>query len=281
MTLTVTGLNVHPVKSTAIRPLSSAQVLGWGLAGDRRWMVVDEAGTLVSARELRTLFLVRADTPDTEPGLGVPLRLRARGFDPVDVAEPDTDLIDLRLHSNDLQGRPADPAAHAWLRAVTGREDLRLVWCDDPERRVFHRDWAQPGDHAPYTDSCPVTLASLASLAQLNDWITAGALERGEDPPAPLPVERFRPNVVIDGDVPFAEDGWSTITIGEVGFRVPKRVDRCVMTTISPSDLTSTKEPIRTLARHRLHDRTTWFAIHLIPTCTGRIAVGDEVRVTG
>lgn len=279
MTLRVRGLAVHPVKSTAIRPLSHAEVLPWGLAGDRRWMVVDEAGTLVSARELRTLFRVVADTPDTEPGLPAPLRLRARGFDPVDVAEPDTDLVDVRLHANDLQGRPAAGDANAWLRAVTGREGLRLIWCDDPERRTFARDWALPSDHAPYTDSCPVTLASLASLAQLNEWIAEGALERGEEPPAPLPIERFRPNVVVDGAVPFAEDDWSEVRIGEVLFRKPKRVDRCVMTTISAEDLTSTPEPIRTLARHRRHDGLTWFAIHLVPAGSGRISVGDPVQV--
>lgn len=279
MSVTVTGIGVHPVKSTAIRVLERATVLPWGLAGDRRWMVVDVAGTLVSARELHELFLIRADTPDTEPGLAVPLRLRARGFDPVDVAEPTTDLIDVRLHGNDLTGRPAADDAHDWVRAVTGRRDLRLVWCDDPTRRTFERDWALPTDHAPYTDSCPVTLASLSSLHQLNEWIAENAVERGEEPPAPLPIGRFRPNIVVDGAEPFAEDGWKRIRIGDVWFRQPKRVDRCVMTTISATDLTSTKEPIRTLARHRLENQLTWFAIHLVPEGPGTISVGDEVVV--
>ncbi|MCW2787624.1 MAG: hypothetical protein JWP74_4141 [Marmoricola sp.] len=280
MTTRVTALGIHPVKSTAIRPVGSAEVLAEGLAGDRRWMVVDQAGTLVSARELRALFRVVADTPETEPDLPVALRLRARGFDPVDVAEPDGDLVDVLLHGNALQGVPADESAHAWVRAVTGRTDLRLIWCDDPQRRGFDRPWSLPGDHAPYTDSCPVTLASLASLRQLNGWIAEGARERGEEPPAPLPIERFRPNIVIDGDAAFAEDDWSRIRVGEVSFRVPKRVDRCVMTTISPADLSSTKEPIRTLARHRLVEQKTWFAIHLVPETTGRIAVGDAVEVS-
>jgi hypothetical protein len=279
VSVTVTGLGIHPVKSTAIRPVMRAEVLTWGLAGDRRWMVIDESGTLVSARELRELFLISADTPDTEPDLAVPLRMRARGYDPVDVAEPDSQLIDLKMFSNDLQGRPAAESANEWVRAVTGRGDLRLVWCDDPTRRTFQRDWALPTDHAPYTDSCPVTLASLSSLRQLNDWIAQDAAERGEEPPAPLPIGRFRPNVVVDGAEPFAEDCWKRIRIGEVWFRQPKRVDRCVMTTISATDLSSTKEPIRTLARHRLHNQMTWFAIHLVPEGTGAIAVGDEVVV--
>jgi len=275
----VTGLGVHPVKSTAIRSLQRATVLPWGLAGDRRWMVVDADGTLVSARELRELFLITADTPDTEQDLPVPLRLRARGYEPVDVAEPDSDLIALRMHSNDLWGRPAAPAANDWISAVTGRRDLRLMWCDDPTGRTFERAWALPTDHAPYTDSCPVTLASLSSLRRLNDWIAQDALERGEEPPAPLPIGRFRPNIVVDGAEPFAEDDWSRLRIGDVWFRQPKRVDRCVMTTISASDLTSTREPIRTLARYRQAEQRTWFAIHLVPEGPGAIAVGDEVVV--
>lgn len=278
MTLTVTGLAIHPVKSTAIRPVTSATVLPWGLAGDRRWMVVDASSTLVSARELRALFHVVADTPETDATV-TGLRLTAPGMDPIQVAEPSADLIELRMFSNDLVGRPADEATNLWLRTATGRDDLRLVWCDDPTRRTFDRDWARPEDHAPYTDSCPLTLASLSSLGQLNDWITAGALERGETPPDPLPIERFRANVVVDGGEPFAEDDWTELRIGEVAFRKPKRVDRCVMTTIDPTDLTSTKEPIRTLARHRLAEQATWFAIHLIPASTGRISVGDPVTL--
>ena len=280
MSLHVTGLALHPVKSTAIRPVSSATVLPWGLAGDRRWMVVDTDRTLVSARELRSLFHVVADTAETDPDV-IGLRLSAPGQEPIQVAEPTSDLVELRMFGNDLVGRPADEGTNRWLRTATGRDDLARVWCDDPTRRTFDREWARPGDHAPYTDSSPLTLASTASLRQLNDWITEGALERGETPPAPVPVERFRPNIVVDGDDPFAEDNWSVIKVGEVAFRRPKRVDRCVMTTIDPADLSSTKEPIRTLARHRLAEQATWFAIGLIPLGTGLISVGDPVTPEG
>ncbi len=274
----VTALGIHPVKSTAIRPVERATVQLWGLDGDRRWMVVDAEGTLVSARELRTLFTVNADTPATCPDLEVPLRLSAPGLDVLDVLEPDSDLVDVRLHRNALQGRPADPEASAWMRAATGRDDLTLVWCDNPERRGLNPAHSRPGDHTGFADGYPVTLASLDSLAQLNDWMTSDALERGEEPPAPLPVQRFRPNVTVAGNAAFSEDDWDGVRIGEVRFRKAKRVDRCVMTTISAEDLTSGKEPIRTLARHRLADQLTWFAIHLIPTGTGEIRVGDPVE---
>jgi uncharacterized protein len=278
--ISVVGIGIHPVKSTAIRPVSRAEVRPWGLAGDRRWMVVDDESELVTARELHALFTVIADTPATDPRVGVPLRLTAPGHDAIEVAEPDTDLVPVRLHDNDLFARPADPAASAWIRAATGRPDLTLVWCDDPSRRRLNPAHSRPGDHAAFVDGYPVSLASMSSLARLNNWIAEGALERGEEPPQPLPIERFRANVVVEGSAPFAEDDWERVRIGDVCFRKAKLIDRCVMTTISRRDLTTGKEPIRTLARHRLFDQKTWFAINLIPETTGTIAVGDELLVS-
>jgi len=278
MPITLTGIGIHPVKSTAIRPVSGAAVCPWGLAGDRRWMVVDADSVLVTARELQRLFTIVADTPDTDPLATAALRLSAPGVDPIDVAEPDADAVPVRLHAHDLLGRPAEPAASDWVRQVLGRDDLTLVWCDDPTRRALNPSYSRPGDHTGFADGYPVTLVSLASVARLNDWIVEEALLRGEDPGVALPVERFRANLVVTGAEPFAEDGWSRVRVGDVWFRKAKGIDRCVMTTISRTDLTTAKEPIRTLARHRQWDGKTWFGIQLIPEGVGAIDVGAPVH---
>jgi uncharacterized protein YcbX len=271
------AIAVHPVKSTAIRPLREARVCRWGLAGDRRWMVVDGDSVLVTARELHELFTITADTAETTPSAPRALRLSAPGHRPIDVEEPGTDPVPVRLHRHDLLARPAADEASAWLRDVLGRDDLTLVWCDDPARRPLNPSYSRPGDHTAFADGYPVTLASLDSLARLNDWIVEEALLRGEQPSPPLPIERFRPNLVVEGAEAFAEDDWRRVRIGDVTFRKAKLVDRCVMTTISLPDLTTAAEPIRTLARHRRWDGQTWFAIQLVPETTGRIAVGDAV----
>lgn len=271
-------LNIHPVKSTAIRSVDSASVRFGGLDGDRTWMIVDGDGELVSAREEHALFAITPDTPSTDPSLTSALRLRASDLPDLLLEEPAGDLVRAKVHSQELRGIPAGPEADAWLRKAVGRDDLRLVWCDDPTRRTLNPAHSRAEDFTAYADGYPVTIASESSLTQLNDWITEAALDRGEDPPAPLPMQRFRPNLVVDGEAPFAEDHWSAVTIGEVRFRVAKPTDRCVMTTIDLETLTTSKEPIRTLARHRLFDHKTMFAIHLIPETTGRIAVGDSVE---
>ncbi len=277
----ITSLAVHPVKSTAIRPLTRAEVLPRGLVDDRSWVVVDGEGVLVSAREEHGLFSLVADTPRTDPGLDRELRLRAPGLPDLALDHPDGDLVRVRLFSRELQGVPAGGEADAWLRTALGRDDVRLVWCDDPSRRRLNPEFSRPGDHTAYADGYPVTLASEASLRRLNDWITEDALSRGEEPTDPLPMDRFRPNLVIDGDEAFAEDDWTGVTVGDVRFRLAKPTDRCVMTTIDLRSLAAGKEPIRTLARHRLVDRKTLFAISLVPETAGTIAVGDPVSGSG
>ena len=145
-------------------------------------------------------------------------------------------------------------------------------------------------------DAGPLLLTSETSLAQLNAWIAADVdqpdvadidpadlSDTGAAPPAAgLEMLRFRPNVVIDGAEPFAEEGWPSVRIGEVEFRTTMICDRCVMTTLDPVTLEGGKEPIRTLARHHRWDGKTWFGTRLVRTGGGNhVRVGDAVEPLG
>lgn len=273
----ISGLRVHPVKSTAIRPVQTAYVTRAGLRGDREWMVVDDHGELVSARELPRLFSVVADNPAT--GADVDLRLDAPGMPTLEAAHPAAELVPVRMFSEPpMRARPVGGEADAWLQRALDRDDLHLVWCDDPTRRALDPDHSRDGDHTAFADGFPVNLVTDASVRQLDDWVRETAAERGEDPTA-ITAARFRANIEITGaSTPFAEDDWSRIRIGEVRFRVPLPSARCVMTTID-EDLRKGKEPIRTLARHRKWDGATWFAANLIPDSEGTIRVGDELTI--
>ncbi len=274
------AINVHPVKSTAIRPLSSARVARPGLRGDREWMIVTDDHTLLTAREWPALFSITADTPATDPALEHALRLAADGLDPLVLDHPDGAPVPVRLHRHDLSAVPAGRAADAWIGRAVGRDDVHLVWCHDPQARSLNPAHSLPGDHTAFADGYPVTLASTASLERLNAWIAQEAAQRGEPAPEPVPMQRFRPNLVVEGaPLPFAEDEWHRIRVGPVELRVAKSIDRCVMTTIDIASLTKGKEPIRTLATHRRWDGKTWFARHLIPDTEGEIRIGDEIRV--
>ena len=94
-------------------------------------------------------------------------------------------------------------------------------------------------------------------------------------------MRRFRPNLVLDGDLePFEEDGWSTLTIGDVELRFADTCGRCVLTTIDPDTQATGKEPLRSLARHRRRDGEVWFGIQMVPVRFGTLAIGEEARVT-
>ncbi|MBO1756381.1 MOSC domain-containing protein [Allobranchiibius sp. CTAmp26] len=273
----ISGLRVHPVKSTAIRAVQTAYVSRAGLRGDREWMVVDGSGELVSARELPLLFSVVTDNRAT--GVDVDLRLSAPGVDSLDVTRPQTTPVAVRMFSDPpMQARPVGDRADAWLRRALGHDDLHLVWCDDPTRRPLDPDHSRVGDHTAFADGFPINLVTDASVRQLDAWVRQTADERAETP-VPISAARFRANIEITGaPEPFEEDHWSRIRIGEVDFRVPLPSARCVMTTID-DDLRKGKEPIRTLARHRRWDGKTWFAANLIPDGEGTLSVGDELTV--
>src|SRR6476661_9906949 len=110
-------LHIHPLKSGAILPVERARVEPWGLAGDRRWMVVDAEGVLLSAREERALFTVRASTTEA----GDTLTLEAPGAPRLEVDRPEAAPVPVRLHRHDLLARPAGAEAEDCLVRVLGR----------------------------------------------------------------------------------------------------------------------------------------------------------------
>ncbi|MEO7422492.1 MAG: MOSC N-terminal beta barrel domain-containing protein [Ornithinibacter sp.] len=269
------AIAVHPVKSTAVRPVREAAVEPWGLAGDRRWMVVGSDGECLTAREHRLLLSVVADTPDTT-ALEAPLRLTAPGMPDLHVEEPHGAPVPVTVHGRGLYAVVAPPEAGAWVEQVVDVTGLRLVHVAQP--RLLNPAHSAPGDATAFADAYPVTLATAASLRRLDEWVAETARERGEEPRGALEIARFRPNLLIEGDLePFEEDHWRRVQVGDVEFRVAKPVDRCVMTTIDPLTRDGGHEPIRTLARHRKWEGATWFAVQLVPDVAGTITVGDEV----
>jgi uncharacterized protein YcbX len=178
----------------------------------------------------------------------------------------------------------AAPSADDWFSRVIGRP-LRLVHLDDPRRRPVDPEVARPDDVVSFADGFPMLLATEESLAQLNAWIADGP--RAGD--GPLPMTRFRPNLIVSGADAFAEDGWRRIRVGTVAFRVLTPCIRCVLTTIDPDSAVRTKEPLVSLARHRRFGNKLLFAMNLVPeapaegmvpeTAYGSIRVGDPVEV--
>jgi len=269
--LRLTGLRRYPVKSCRGEDLDFAEVEPWGLTGDRRWMLVDPIGEVVTAREANRLVLV---TP-TITGDG--LRLTSPGSTELVVDRPESGpLVDVEIWDDRLQARVAEETAGDWFSQALGRP-LRLVYLDDPRRRPVDPAVAEPADTVSFADGFPLLLATEESLAQLNAWIAEGP--RSAD--GPVPMTRFRPNLIVRGAEAFAEDGWRRVRVGEVEFRVLTSCIRCVLTTIDPVTALRTKEPLVSLARHRKIGGKTLFAMNLVPAAPPRTGVPAAPPRTG
>ncbi|HEY6942263.1 MOSC domain-containing protein [Dokdonella sp.] len=268
MTATLSALHLFPLKSGAPLRVDAATVEPRGLAGDRRWMVVDANGAFVTGRQVARLTLVEA-RPD-----GDALRLDAPGMPGLRVPAPrDGERIDTAVWGAAVSPLLADPSAHAWLHEFLG-EPLRLVHMDDACTRKlkakYDGRYGTDDDLVSFADGFPLLLVSQAALDHLNAKLAA-----------PVPMLRFRPNLVVAGTAPHAEDGWKRIRIGAIEFEVAKACTRCVFTTVDfeRGERDPAGEPLRTLTTYRRSPDGVTFGQNLIPRGHGVLRVGDAVEV--
>lgn len=275
----LSGLFVYPVKSLRGCAVAALAVDDLGGAGDRRFLVVDAAGRFLTQRTLPRMALI-ATALDADT-----LRLSAAGAGTLAVPRAPDPRAPLRAvtvwQSEGLPAEDCGDEAAAWLRAFLG-QDCRLVRlgpaCQRPIRRPagVQRSPAGAPPLVSFADAYPFLLISEASRADLNDRLAA----RGEEP---VPWDRFRPNLVVTGCSPFAEDTWPRVRIGAVTFRAAGPCARCVVTTTDQQTAARGPEPLRTLAGYRRDPADTTlvnFGQNLIhENTTGTLHLGDPVVV--
>lgn len=266
----VASLHSYPVKGCRRIDHDEARVEPWGLAGDRRWMIVDRDGVGVTQRKQHALATLTAVSRDGG------LDFRAPGRPPVAVDDPvGGEIVQVRVfrHKPPVPARVAT-AAGDWVSGLVGRP-ARLVWLDDPTARPVQNNGVE-GDRVSLADGYPLLLTNASSLDAVNDWLVEGGDE-------PVPMTRFRPNVVVSGAVPWVEDGWlgRRLRIGETVFRAVKQCARCLVTTIDQETGEGGKQPLRVLAKYRRLPNGLIFGMNLIPDIApgagGFIRVGDAV----
>ncbi|MEV0727603.1 MOSC N-terminal beta barrel domain-containing protein [Polymorphospora sp. NPDC050346] len=268
------SLHTHPVKGCHRLDHDTIHVEPWGLAGDRRWLIVDEHGTGVTQRDTAALVHVR---PAPRPGGG--LTLHATGRPALDVPEPAPtgDALDVHIFVNrtPVAATPAGPAADDWLSTLLDRK-VRLVWLANPADQPIGTELSRPEDRVSFADRYPMLVTNSASLDALNSLL----LEAG-DAEAPIPMNRFRANLVVGDAEPWAEDNWigRRLRFGNIVMRAVKPCARCLVTTIDQETGEKGRQPLRLLARHRNHDQKLLFGVNLIPDDTGPVTVGDPVEV--
>lgn len=267
----IASLHIHPVKGMRAVDLTSATVEPRGLAGDRRWLAVDANGVFLTQRSHAHMATIT--TAITPRGI----MLSADGFGSIEIDRPSGALRrTVHVWSSEVNAAATGAEASAFLSDVIG-EEAHLVYMDEQALRLKTSVWTPDPVPVSFADAFPVLVATTGSLAALNFDIE----KHGG---APVPMARFRPNIVVECDDAFAEDAWPALRIGAVVLDLVKPSDRCIVTTTDQqTGERKGKEPLASLARiHRSTDpriNGVIFGENAVPRTIGKVRVGEAVEI--
>ena len=263
----LSALYRYPLKSARGQALQSSTLGSLGVSGDRRWMLVErDNGRFLTQRaypQMSQLTALHGEQGD--------LTLEASGRPALNVAVPqaDCDLRGVTIWRDTFRVPDAGDAAAQWLSEFIGK-DVRLVYVPEARTRFLPGGYGRVDDRVAFADGFPLLLIGQGSLDDLVHKVGR-----------PLEMQRFRPNLVVEGAEAFAEDGWKRIRIGEMEFRVLKPCERCILTTIDPQtgERSEDREPLTTLKTYRQKEGDVLFGQNLVADGSGVLEVGMPVTV--
>lgn len=265
MAMILSEIWVYPVKSLGGIRLTKALTEERGLQYDRRWMIIDDENVFITQRVHQKMALI--DVALLEEGLKIFLRANPDDFVLVPY-KPVTALpVTVRVWDDTTEAVTVSDDADTWLSRQLGL-NLRLVVMPDSTERKADPRYAQHNENVSFADGFPYLVISQASLDDLNGRLAE-----------PIEMRRFRPNFVVSGTEPFAEDQWKQITIGDLRFEVVKPCARCVLTTIDPTTAEKGAEPLKTLATYRRNGNKILFGQNVTVQDFGELKVGDRVVI--
>ena len=256
MTGTLTELNAYPLKSGGGTALRSAELTPRGLRFDREFMLVRPDGRFLSQRDLAQMALLRPSYDGEVLTVGFPGAAQL-----VHKAVDDGEVLDVTVHRKECQGIDQGEEAAAWFSELLDTE-CRLV------RFTGHRPTSRGGGEVMFADGYPLLVISAESLADLNARLDE-----------PLPMNRFRPSLVIEGLGPYGEDDVRLLRVGGAVIEMVKPCARCLITTTDQETAERGREPLRTLAAYRTRDRGIQCGYNAVPRALGTLAVGDGIEV--
>lgn len=266
----ISGIFIYPVKSLRGIALQAAKVEARGLQYDRRWMIVDPQGMFFTQRELPEMALLITEITSEH----LLIRHATKPFEPLQIP------LQTPVHAESMQVQVWDdtclalavsPSADHWLTEVL-QTPCRLVYMPDHSLRPTDPNYSQPNDIVSFADGYPILIIGENSLSDLNGRL-----------PKPLPMNRFRPNLVFAGGTPHVEDTWKSFKIGDAHFRGNKPCGRCEITTIDQETSERGSEPLKTLATYRLSGKKILFGMNICWEVNGItepiIKMGDEIVI--
>lgn len=261
----VSDLFIYPVKSLGGIRVSEARVLQRGFEHDRRLMLVDENGKFITQRVEHKLALLQSAL--TDGNIFIYYKKDHSYSLTIDLKTASTLRKTVRVWDDDVEAVLFDEQINNWFSDFLGKP-CALVYMPDESERQIDRKYAVNHEKVSFADAFPYLLIGSGSFNDLNSRLKQ-----------PVPMNRFRPSIVIEGLKAFEEDEWSEIQIGVVRFKVAKPCARCILTTVDQDSGTSGKEPLATLSTYRKTDNKIMFGQNLIALNEGLISEGDELKI--
>ncbi|MBX7046625.1 MAG: MOSC N-terminal beta barrel domain-containing protein [Ignavibacteria bacterium] len=265
--LTISEINIYPVKSLGGISLNESKVEKRGLQFDRRWLLVDKENMFITQREINELCLFK-------------INLTNEGFI-ISNDKASEDLIipfgidtgeksDVTIWDDTCEAIHYSDEANKWFSDIVDY-DCRLVYMPDTTRREANKDFAIADDIVSFADGYPILIIGQSSLDNYN-YISGNNFK----------MNRFRPNLVFTGGKAHVEDTLRKFNINGTDFYGVKTCGRCVITTIEQETAVSGKEPLKTLAEYRTVNNSIKFGMNVIPgplSDNSIVRIGDEINV--
>lgn len=261
--LTISQLFIYPIKSLGGISLTEAQVSDRGFLHDRRWMLVDDHYEFMSQRSIPEMALLQVFLEAN--GLRVQHKHSGEAISIPFV--PNGEQYRVQIWSSECKAIEVSNEASKWFSDIFKKE-CKLVYMPDSTKRRVDSRYVSNKEITAFTDDFPYLAIGQSSLDELNSRL-----------PNPIPMDRFRPNIVVAGGAPFEEDEWALFLVKDLQFFGSKLCGRCTVTTIDQQHAIAGKEPLRTLATYRTFNKKVYFGQYLVHKGEGLVSIGDSVEI--
>jgi uncharacterized protein len=261
----VTHLFVYPIKSLGGFSLQTAEITSTGFKYDRRWMLVDENNLFLSQRSHPQMALLQ--TAETVTGIKVFHKNNPSLSITIPFTNENTAIIKVQVWDDICDAIVVNNLCNEWFSNML-EMNCKLVYMPDDTKRLVDKRYAGNEEITSFSDGYPLLMIGQSSLDNLNEKLLQ-----------PLPMNRFRPNIVFTGGHAHIEDEMREFAIKENNFLGVKPCSRCVMTTINQQTAEKGKEPLTTLATYRMKNNKIYFGQNVLQQQDGFINVGDEIKI--
>lgn len=260
--LTLSEIYIYPVKSLGGISVTSALAEERGLKYDRRFLLVDENNMFMTQRDFPEMALLKLSF--YENGFKV-LNTKDGSHITLPFESDSHRIISVQIWNDACSAVRVSQDVDGWFSNAIDKK-CSLVYMPDDEKRIVEKKYINENHIVSFADAYPYLIIGQSSLDDLNT-----KLEN------PLSINRFRPNFVFTGGLPYEEDNWKDFQINNINFRAVKPCARCVITTTNQDTAERTAEPLKTLSLYRKIDNKVMFGMNVICKNNGTVSVGDRI----